>query len=108
MHPDVLADMFHGDKGPDKGGCYLYGRHFNPTVYNLSRQLAALEGTESAYCTASGMAMCVSTSCFSKSLDSSRSDASTAWRKSTAATACPLLRAKPFSCPMILPMLALA
>jgi len=56
MHPDVLADMFHGDKGPDKGGCYLYGRHFNPTVYNLSRQLAALEGTEAAYCTASGMA----------------------------------------------------
>jgi methionine-gamma-lyase len=56
MHPDVLADMFHGEKGPDKGGCYLYGRHFNPTVYSLSRQLAALEGTESAYCTASGMA----------------------------------------------------
>lgn len=56
MHPDILADMFHGDKGPDKGGCYLYGRHFNPTVYSLSRQLAALEGTESAYCTASGMA----------------------------------------------------
>jgi methionine-gamma-lyase len=56
MHPDILADMFHGDKGPDKGGCYLYGRHFNPTVYNLSRQLAALEDTESAYCAASGMA----------------------------------------------------
>jgi methionine-gamma-lyase len=56
MHPDILADMFHGDRGPDQGGCYLYGRHFNPTVYNLSRQLAALEGTESAYCTASGMA----------------------------------------------------
>src|SRR5210317_2096796 len=56
MHPDVLADMFHGDKGPDQGGCYLYGRHFNPTVYSLSRQLAALESTESAYCTASGMA----------------------------------------------------
>jgi hypothetical protein len=37
MHPDVLADMFHGDKGPDQGGCYLYGRHFNPTVYNLWR-----------------------------------------------------------------------
>ncbi|NNJ66074.1 MAG: aminotransferase class I/II-fold pyridoxal phosphate-dependent enzyme [Xanthomonadales bacterium] len=56
MHPDVLSDMFHGDLGPDKGGCYLYGRHFNPTVYALSKQLAALEGTESAYCTASGMA----------------------------------------------------
>jgi methionine-gamma-lyase len=56
MHPDILADMFHGDKGPDQGGCYLYGRHFNPTVYSLSRQLAALEDTEAAYCTASGMA----------------------------------------------------
>ena len=56
MHPDILTDMFHGDRGPDKGGCYLYGRHFNPTVYALSRQLAALEGTEAAYCTASGMA----------------------------------------------------
>jgi methionine-gamma-lyase len=56
MHPDILAGMFTGEKGPDKGGCYLYGRHFNPTVYNLSRQLAALEGTEAAYCTASGMA----------------------------------------------------
>jgi methionine-gamma-lyase len=56
MHPDILAGMFHGETGPDKGGCYLYGRHFNPTVYSLSRQLAALEGTEAAYCTASGMA----------------------------------------------------
>src|SRR5512134_1071365 len=56
MHPDILAEMFTGELGPDKGGCYLYGRHFNPTVYNLSRQLAALEGTEAAYCTASGMA----------------------------------------------------
>lgn len=56
MHPDILAEMFTGEKGPDKGGCYLYGRHFNPTVYNLSRQLAALEDTQAAYCTASGMA----------------------------------------------------
>jgi methionine-gamma-lyase len=56
MHPDILSEMFTGELGPDKGGCYLYGRHFNPTVYSLSRQLAALEGTESAYCTASGMA----------------------------------------------------
>jgi methionine-gamma-lyase len=56
MHPNILAEMFHGERGPDRGGCYLYGRHFNPTVHNLSRQLAALEGTEAAYCTASGMA----------------------------------------------------
>jgi len=55
MHPDTMPDIFGGKKGPDQGGCYLYGRHFNPTVYNLSKQLAALEGTEAAYCTASGM-----------------------------------------------------
>ena len=55
MDPHTIPEMFQGRKGPEKAGCYLYGRHFNPTVYNLSRQLAALEGTESAYCTASGM-----------------------------------------------------
>ena len=61
MHPDVLAEIFCGHKGPDDGGCYLYGRHFNPTVYGLAMQLAALEGTEAAYCTASGMAAISST-----------------------------------------------
>jgi methionine-gamma-lyase len=50
-----LPDIFQGRSGPT-GGCYLYGRHFNPTVLALSRQLAALEATEHAYCTASGMA----------------------------------------------------
>lgn len=55
MHSDTMPEIFGGEKGPEKGGCYLYGRHFNPTVYSLSRQLAALEGTEAAYCTASGM-----------------------------------------------------
>ncbi len=56
MHPDTMPEIFCGEKGPEQGGCYLYGRHFNPTVYNLGKQLAALEGTEAAYCTASGMA----------------------------------------------------
>ncbi|MEQ8514023.1 MAG: aminotransferase class I/II-fold pyridoxal phosphate-dependent enzyme, partial [Chromatocurvus sp.] len=51
----TMPEIFAGRKGPDSGGCYLYGRHFNPTVYNLGRQLAALEGTEAAYCSASGM-----------------------------------------------------
>ena len=55
MHSDIMPEIFGGKKGPDHGGCYLYGRHFNPTVYNLGKQLAALEGTEAAYCTASGM-----------------------------------------------------
>jgi methionine-gamma-lyase len=55
IDPETMPDLFEGRKGPDKG-CYLYGRHFNPTVYNLGRQMAALEGTEAGYCTASGMA----------------------------------------------------
>jgi len=56
MKSGTMPQIIHGEKGPDQGGCYLYGRHFNPTVYNLGKQLAALEGTEAAYCTASGMA----------------------------------------------------
>ncbi len=55
MDPHTMPEMFKGLKGPENAGCYLYGRHFNPTVYNLGRQLAALEGTEAAYCTGSGM-----------------------------------------------------
>lgn len=55
MHSNTMPEIFGGEKGPEHGGCYLYGRHFNPTVYNLGKQLAALEGTEAAYCTASGM-----------------------------------------------------
>nr|BAU71133.1 methionine-gamma-lyase [Parachlorella kessleri] len=43
------------------GGCYLYGRSFNPTVRHLGRQLAALEGAEAAYCCSSGMAAISST-----------------------------------------------
>ncbi len=55
LHSRTMPEIFRGQKGPEQGGCYLYGRHFNPTVYNLGKQLAALEGTEAAYCTASGM-----------------------------------------------------
>lgn len=55
MEARTMPDMFHSVKGPAQG-CYLYGRHFNPTVYVLGRQLAALEGTGTGYCTASGMA----------------------------------------------------
>ena len=61
MHSDTMPEIFGGKKSPDHGGCYLYGRHFNPTVFNLSKQLAALEGTEAAYCTASGMSAISST-----------------------------------------------
>lgn len=55
IDPETMPDLFEGRRGPDKG-CYLYGRHFNPTVFNLGRQMAALESTEAGYCTASGMA----------------------------------------------------
>jgi methionine-gamma-lyase len=54
LKPGTMPEIFHGLLGPEQG-CYLYGRHFNPTVYVLSRMLAALEGTEAAYSTASGM-----------------------------------------------------
>jgi len=55
MKPGTMPELFQGEKAVAEG-CYLYGRHFNPTVFNLGRQLAALEGTDVAYCTASGMA----------------------------------------------------
>ncbi|MDE1462963.1 aminotransferase class I/II-fold pyridoxal phosphate-dependent enzyme [Spartinivicinus poritis] len=61
MEADTLPALFQGEKGPNQGGCYLYGRHFNPTVYNLGQQLAALEGTDAGYCTASGMSAISST-----------------------------------------------
>lgn len=56
MDPRIMPEIFEGLRGPDKGGCFLYSRHFNPTVDVLARYLAALENTEAAVCTASGMA----------------------------------------------------
>ncbi len=56
LDPAVMPEIFAGIRGPDKGGCFLYSRHFNPTVDVLARYLAAMEGTEFAVCTASGMA----------------------------------------------------
>ncbi len=55
MAAETMPEIFTGDKGPEQGGCFLYGRHFNPTVYVLGRYLAAIEGTESAYATSSGI-----------------------------------------------------
>lgn len=55
LEPELLPRLFQGQLGPESGGFYLYGRHYNPTVYVLGRELAALEGTPAAYCTASGM-----------------------------------------------------
>lgn len=56
MEPGVMPDIFAGRRTPDREGCYLYSRHFNPTVDVLDRYLAAMEGTEFAIGTASGMA----------------------------------------------------
>jgi methionine-gamma-lyase len=55
MHAETMPEIFGGRLGPDQGGCFLYGRHFNPTVYVLGRELAALEGAEAGYATSSGM-----------------------------------------------------
>jgi methionine-gamma-lyase len=55
MEPDTMPALFEGALTAAQG-CYLYGRHFNPTVYHLASQIAAMERSEAAYCTASGMA----------------------------------------------------
>ncbi len=56
MAADTMPDIFAGEKGPVQGGCYLYGRHFNPTVFALGRSLAAMENTGAGYAAASGLA----------------------------------------------------
>lgn len=55
MDPETMPEIFGGVRGPEQGGCFLYSRHFNPTVDILARYLSAMEGTEFAVCTASGM-----------------------------------------------------
>ena len=49
---ETMEGTFHGETQ----GCFLYSRHWNPTNKYLSDALAAMEGTESAWVTASGMA----------------------------------------------------
>ncbi|MCD6555909.1 MAG: aminotransferase class V-fold PLP-dependent enzyme [Bacteroidales bacterium] len=49
---EAMVDTFHGETE----GCFLYSRHWNPSNKYLSEALAAMEGTESAWVTASGMA----------------------------------------------------
>ncbi len=53
---DTMPEIFAGHRTVDRDGCFLYARHFNPTVYTLGRELAALEDSESGYCCASGIA----------------------------------------------------
>ncbi len=49
---ETMIDTFHGETE----GCFLYSRHWNPSNKYLSDALAAMEGTEAAWVTASGMA----------------------------------------------------
>ena len=49
MAADEVPKIFRGERGPFSmqagnatGGCYLYGRNFNPTVYTFGRMLAAM------------------------------------------------------------------
>jgi methionine-gamma-lyase len=48
----TMTDTFHGETE----GCYLYSRHWNPGNKYLADAMAAMEDTESAWITASGMA----------------------------------------------------
>ena len=59
LRSDTLAGIFSGQVTPENSGCFAYARNFNPTTLALGRQLAALEGTEAAYATASGMSAIV-------------------------------------------------
>ena len=51
MAEKTMIDAFHGDAE----GCFLYSRHWNPSNKYLADALAAMEGTESAWVTGSGM-----------------------------------------------------
>lgn len=52
LEEKTMIDAFHGEAQ----GCFLYSRHWNPSNKYLADSLAAMEGTESAWVTASGMA----------------------------------------------------
>ncbi|HNX43668.1 MAG TPA: aminotransferase class I/II-fold pyridoxal phosphate-dependent enzyme [Bacteroidales bacterium] len=51
MQAKTMTDVFKGEQE----GCYLYSRHWNPSNKYLADAMAALEGTEQAWVTASGM-----------------------------------------------------
>lgn len=52
LQANTMVDTFHGEQE----GCFLYSRHWNPSNRYLAEALATMEGTESAWVTASGMA----------------------------------------------------
>lgn len=51
MQAKTMADTFHGETQ----GCFLYSRHWNPSNKYLADAMAAMEGTEEGWVTASGM-----------------------------------------------------
>jgi len=51
LDPDTMTETFQGHTE----GCFLYSRHWNPSNKFLADALASMEGTESAWVTASGM-----------------------------------------------------
>lgn len=51
MQAKTMLDTFHGEAE----GCFLYSRHWNPSNKYLADAMAAMEGTEAAWVTASGM-----------------------------------------------------
>jgi len=55
LHPGTMPAIFSGTLGHEQDGCYLYSRHFNPTVHMLACDLAAMDGMEFGICTASGI-----------------------------------------------------
>ena len=52
MQAHTMTETFEGKAE----GCFLYSRHWNPSNKYLADALAAMEGTESCWVTASGMA----------------------------------------------------
>lgn len=52
MQAQTMSDTFKGEAE----GCFLYSRHWNPSNKYLADALAAMEGTEAGWVTASGMA----------------------------------------------------
>lgn len=57
LQAKTMSDTFDGITE----GCFLYSRHWNPSNKYLADALAAMEGTESAWVTSSGMSAITST-----------------------------------------------
>ncbi|NOY36073.1 MAG: cystathionine beta-lyase [Chlorobi bacterium] len=54
---DIMSETFEGKTE----GCFLYSRHWNPTNHRLADAIAAMEGAEAGWVTASGMAAITTT-----------------------------------------------